>query len=186
MSRVLKITKPDGIYFITCTVTGWVDIFSRIHYRKIIIDSLNFCRKEKGLRIHAYVIMSNHIHLVVSRTGTESTLSDIIRDFKKFTSRQIINAIKLLPESRKEWMLTIFSNAGRGNANNKYYQFWQQDNHPIELKSTKFLEQKIYYIHQNPVRAGVVLSAEDYLFSSANDYRGKSSESILEIDMLEW
>ena len=81
MSRVLKITGPDGMYFVTCTVVHWVDVFTRVEYRKLVVDSLIHCQKEKGLRIHAYVIMSNHIHLLLSRTETANLLSDILRDF---------------------------------------------------------------------------------------------------------
>jgi REP element-mobilizing transposase RayT len=186
MSRVLKITEPDGLYFVTCTVVNWIDVFTRLEYRKIVIDSLAHCQAAKGLRLHAYVVMSNHLHMIISRGETENTLSDILRDFKKFTSKQIIEAIKIVPESRREWMLAQFSAAGKHNANNKQYQFWQQDNHPVELRTVKFLEQKLHYVHQNPVRAGLVFQAEDYKFSSACVYRGKAWESLLEIDMLEW
>jgi putative transposase len=187
MSSVLKITEPDGLYYVTCTVINWIDVFTRLEYRKIVIDSLAHCQREKGLRLHAYVIMSNHLHMIISRSGaTEHTLSDILRDFKKFTSKQIIEAMKVIPESCREWMLAQFSAAGKHNSNNKQYQFWQQDNHPVELRSIKFIEQKLYYIHQNPVLAGIVYEAADYKFSSAIVYRGKDWESLLEIDMLEW
>ena len=186
MSRVLKITDPEGMYFVTCTVVQWVDVFTRMEYRKIIVDSLKHCQKEKGLRIHAYVIMSNHIHFLLSRTETGSLLSDILRDFKKYTSKQIIETIKVIPESRREWMLAIFSKAGLHNSNNKNYQFWQQDNHPVSIETMKFLIQKINYIHENPVRAGLVFSAEEYPFSSAVAYAGLRFDSVLPIDILEW
>ena len=92
-------------------------------------------------------------------------------DFKKFTSKQIIKAIQDHPgESRKEWMLKIFNEAGIANSRNKKYQFWRQDNHPIELYSAAFTNQKIDYIHENPVMAGIVDKAEEYLYSSARDY----------------
>ncbi|MFZ4545004.1 MAG: REP-associated tyrosine transposase [Saprospiraceae bacterium] len=186
MSRVLKIKDPDGIYFVTCTIVAWVDLFTRVEHRKFVVDSLAYCQKEKGLRIHAYVVMSNHLHMVISSSEPDKHLSGILRDFKKFTAKQILEAIHLLPESRREWMLQIFSAAGKYNSNNKNFQIWQQDNHPIELRTLKFIEQKIYYIHQNPVRAGFVHKAEEYIFSSACVYRGKPWESLLDIEMLEW
>ncbi len=73
-------------------------------------------------------------------------------------------------ESRKDWMLKIFSAAGKQNSNNKNYQFWQQDNHPIELYDNYMMDQKLEYIHNNPVEAGIVLSPEDYLYSSDKNY----------------
>ncbi len=102
---------------------------------------------------------------------------DVLRDFKKFTSKQIIAAIedKENPESRSGWMLWLFKKAGQDNAKNTNYQFWKQENHPIELISNKFIDQKLpaaayRYIHENPVKAGLVDEPWEYRFSSARDY----------------
>jgi REP element-mobilizing transposase RayT len=114
--------------------------------------------------------MSNHLHLIAS--AKESNLSDILRDFKKFTSKQIIKAIlDNEHESRKEWMLSIFKQAGEENSRNSEYQFWRQDNQPKELYSSSFVFQKLSYIHNNPVEAGIVDKPEEYLHSSARDYK---------------
>ena len=99
--------------------------------------------------------------------------SDVIRDFKKFTAKQIIEAIENSNESRKEWLLKKFAFAGARNSNNKTYQFWQQDYHAIELSYDKMWRQRTDYIHNNPVRAGIVEHAEDYLYSSARFYYNK-------------
>ena len=102
-----KIRDKEGIHFITFAVTEWVDVFTRREYRDIVLDSIKHCQKEKGLVLHAWCLMSNHVHLVVSAKNNDT--SDILRDFKKFTSKQIIKAIEENPgESRKEWMLKIF------------------------------------------------------------------------------
>jgi hypothetical protein len=107
--------------------------------------------------------------LIVS--SKSESLSDILRDFKKFTSKQIIAAITDNPkESRREWMLEIFQKEGSQNSRNSEYQFWRQDNQPMELYSSAFIFQKLNYIHQNAVEAGIVERAEDYLYSSARDY----------------
>ena len=96
-----KIRDKEGIHFVTFAVTEWVDTFTRKEYRDIVLDSIRYCQKEKGLLLHAYCIMSNHLHLVVSAVNNDT--SDILRDFKKFTSKQIIKAIQDHPgESRKE------------------------------------------------------------------------------------
>jgi REP element-mobilizing transposase RayT len=127
--------------------------------------------------------MSNHVHLVFSRSGQYSH-SDILRDLKKFTSKKLIEAIESNPvESRKEWMLNIFRNAGQHQGNNKEYQFWQQNNHPIELFSPVVTFHKIDYVHNNPVAAGIVSEAEHYSHSSSRDYSG--IKGILDIEILE-
>ena len=101
------------------------------------------------------------------------TRSDIIRDLKKFTSKQIIQSIAKKPrESRKEWLLAMFSNARTFNPNNTKYQFWRQDNHPIECftATVTVTQQKLDYIDNNPVKEGIVAFAEQYIYSSAANY----------------
>lgn len=127
--------------------------------------------------------MSNHVHLVVSAKNNDT--SDILRDFKKITCKQVIRAItENEQESRREWMLEIFKKAGAANSRNSVYQFWRQDNQPKELFSEKFTEQKLNYIHSNPVDAGIVEKVEEYLYSSARDYYYGKQCGLLEIDFL--
>ena len=170
----------------TCTVVGWIDIFSRKNYRDIVMDCLNFCRTKKGLLIFAYIVMTNHLHLVV-QAGPKSTysLSEIIRDFKKYTATNILDAIQKEPESRREWLMHMFSYYAKYNKNNRNFQLWQQDNHPIALYSDKVTWQKINYIHDNPVRAGIVKNPEDYIYSSAINYLTENKQGIIEIDLLD-
>ncbi len=178
-----KIKNKEGIHFITFAVVEWVDVFTRKQYRDILVDSIRHCQQEKGLLVHAWCIMSNHVHLVISARNNDT--SDILRDFKKFTSKQLIRAIaENETESRREWMLPIFSSAGTSNSRNSGFQFWRQDNHPKELFSDKFTEQKLNYIHNNPVDAGIVDKAEEYLYSSARDYYYGKQCGLLEIDFL--
>lgn len=113
--------------------------------------------------------MSNHVHMIIGTSG--SKMEDIVRDLKRHTSKKILKAIQENPmESRREWMLQLFEQAGKRNSNNKYYQFWQQHNHPIELFANKIMDQKLNYIHNNPVKAGIVAIPEHYIYSSAIDY----------------
>jgi len=164
-----KIKNKEGTYFVTFSVVEWVDIFTRRNYQEILIDSLKFCQKEKGLVIYAWCLMSNHIHLIVS--AKKSDLSDILRDFKKFTSKKLIKSIlNNSAESRKKWIIKIFRKAGINNIRNKEHQFWRQESQPKELFSEKFISQKLDYIHNNPIEAGLVEKAEDYLLSSAKNY----------------
>ena len=166
----------------TFTVVGWLDVFSRKRYRDIFIDSMKFCIQNKGLRVHAYVIMSNHIHVIFSaREGYQ--ISDIVRDIKRHTATTIIkDLIKGQGESRSEWMLRLFKYFAKFNANNEKFQLWKKGNKPIELISPKWLNQKLAYIHLNPVRAGIVSKAEHFVYSSANYYL--NDQGILAVDKL--
>jgi putative transposase len=173
MTTGYRIDKQDAAYFTTLTVVEWVDLFVRDNYKQLIADSLNYCVKEKGLEIFAYVIMTNHIHLI-SRAKF-ANLSDIHRDFKKYTSNKLIEEIQNGLESRKDWMLEIFRSAAAKHERNKKFQVWIQDNHAEEVYSAKFTLSKIKYIHNNPVEEGIVQFPEQYLYSSASDYAGRKS-----------
>ena len=149
---------------------NWIDALSRPVYKDILVDSINHCQQEKGLIINGWVIMSNHVHLI-ARSLEGFQLADIMRDLKKFTSEKIEEAIRQNTfESRKDWILWLFKRAGEKNSNNKNFQFWQQDNHPVELYGYETLQQKLNYLHENPVRAGIVYEAWHYKYSSAIDY----------------
>lgn len=106
MSNRYKIKNQKGLYFLTLTVVGWIDIFSRKSYRDVIIESLDFCQKKKGLRVHGYVIMTNHIHLIVSSVGSQ-TISEIFKDFKSYTATTILKSLPQSRESRWEWLLYL-------------------------------------------------------------------------------
>lgn len=109
-------------------------------------------------------------------------LSDVLRDFKKFTAFKILEAIQAnSKESRKGWMLWIFRKAGEKNNRNKEFQFWQQDNHPIECDTNDIIDTRLIYIHENPIRAGVVRYEQDYAYSSAIDYYTEG-KGLIEID----
>ena len=165
------ISDQNAVYFLTFTITDWVDIFTRPGYKTIIVDSLNYCTESKGLTLYAWCLMTNHLHLV-ARAKDNYRMSDIIRDFKKFTAKRIIEIIKSEPESRREWLLYRFSFAGKFDNRIKNYKVWQDISHPIVLDSEYIINQKINYIHENPVRAMIVYNPEDYLFSSAGDFAG--------------
>ncbi|WP_366183523.1 transposase [Flavobacterium ovatum] len=168
MQEGYKIRDQSLPHFITATVVDWVDVFTRKTYRDIVIESIEHCIKHKSMILYGYVIMSNHIHIVIQ--SSDGKLSDLLRDFKKFTATKIIEKIKTDPESRREWMLERFKNSTETHSRNKNYQFWQYGNHPEEIYSDKFMWSKLDYIHLNPVRAGIVEKASHYLYSSASNY----------------
>ena len=173
------IRDQEKIHFITATVVDWVDVFTRKSYKDVVIDSLEYCVKKKDMLLYGYVIMSNHIHLIIqSKNGK---LSDLVRDFKKFTAKNILEKIITEPESRREWLLERFKKATETHVRNKNYQFWQYGNHAEEIYSHKFMWSKLDYIHLNPVRAGIVEKASHYRYSSASNYVGNEGLVAIEI-----
>lgn len=169
----------DELYFVTSTVVDWIDIFTRPKYKHIILESLSYCQEKKGLKIYAWVLMSNHIHLIVS-SANEASVSDILRDFKKFTSKRILAELEIDPkESRREWMLDRFRFAGANDKKISKYRFWQEGCYPELIYLYDFYLQKLNYIHNNPVRQEIVSKPEDYLYSSAVNYTGE--KGLLEV-----
>lgn len=183
MSEKYKVHDQDRPYFITFAVEGWVDVFTRQKYKDIILESLRFCQKEKGLIIYGWCLMTNHIHLIVGRRG-EQKIEAIIRDFKKYTSVHICRSIEAnAVESRKFWMLNIFKSAGLDSKKHVKYKFWQNEYHPVELYNNSMIDQKLAYVHDNPVKEGIVEKPEDYLYSSARNYAGM--KGLLEIEFMD-
>jgi len=170
MSRNYKFHNPEGIYFISFAVVKWLDVFTRNEYKQVIIDSLHYCQKEKGMEIFAWCIMTNHVHLIF-RIVNGLLPEQVIGDLKRFTSKKIVREItENIRESRREFLLACFKESASKSSNVEGYQFWQHDNHPIELWSNKVIAEKINYIHANPVVKGLVYQPEDYVYSSARDY----------------
>ena len=184
MSTGYHINEPEGLYYVTLQVIDWIDVFTRPAYKEMIVENLAYCQKHKGLNLFAYVVMSNHVHLLVQ--SQNANLSDTLRDFKSYTSKIILDAIEQGNESRKTWMLRQFAQAAGKHRRNSHYQFWTHENHAEHIYSDKFIEQKIEYIHQNPVRASYVRLPEDYIFSSASNYAGLPSVLEVEIMSLLW
>ena len=170
MGLAYVIKDQGGVHFITCTVHQWADVFTRKEYIDILLESIRFCQKEKGLLVFAWVVMTNHIHLIVK--SENDNLSDIIRDFKKFTASKIVKAIKDNPkESRKNWLLWLFRKEEK-------IWFWEAGYHAEEIRTSAFFETKLRYLHLNPVRAGFVEKEEEYIHSSCGDYYGLRKGSI--------
>jgi len=184
MSTKYKFKNDDGTYFISFSTVGWIDVFTRKDYKDIIVENIRFCQNEKGLELFAWCLMTNHVHLI-ARAKEGFLLENILRDFKKHTSKVMIKTISNnLYESRREWMIELFGRAGKNNKSNKDFQFWNQDNHPIEIWSEKVIHQKLTYLHNNPVVEGYVDKAEEYLYSSARDYYYDKNCGLLDITFI--
>lgn len=178
MSDKYKIAEKDKAYFVTLTVVGWIDVFIRNNHKLAIVESLRYCQQNKGLEIYGWCLMSSHLHMICKAEG-ENTLSEILRDFKKYTAKKIIHQIIEEPESRREWMLQYFRNRGENLTRIKEYKFWKDGNQAKIIYSSDFFDEKLNYIHNNPVEDMIVEHPEDYLLSSARNYAGL--DSLIEI-----
>jgi REP element-mobilizing transposase RayT len=171
MSRNYKFRNPEGLYFISFATVYWVDVFVRKMYFDCIAENLNYCAAHKGMEIYSWCIMPSHIHLIFRSTIQKP--EELIRDFKSLTSKKLIALIDgNNQESRREWLLNSFKKAAANNSNNTKNQFWQQHNKPVELWSSGVIQQKMDYVHNNPVEAGFVENDYEYMYSSARDYCG--------------
>jgi REP element-mobilizing transposase RayT len=174
---------PEGgtPYFCTCTIMGWLAVFNAPPYFQIIIDSLNYCRQHKGILLNGYVIMPNHLHLILlPLQGID--LSGVMRDFKRYTSRAIT---KQLQADKHVSFLRFFERAAAAAGGKSDYKVWREEFHPEELHTRKWFEQKLRYIHENPVRKGFVDEAAHWRYSSARNYE-HGDHSVIEVDFLDW
>lgn len=175
-----KIRDQYGLFFMTFTIVDWIDLLSRQLYRDILIKNMKYCTNAKNLSIGAYVIMTNHMHVIwQSKSGD---LSGVVRDYKSFCTKELIKAIENNAESRREWLIRAFRFHAGSTNQNKDYKIWTNDNCPEQIYSEKFMRTKLDYIHDNPVRAGWVEKPEDYLYSSASNYI--LGRGIMDIDYL--
>ena len=167
-----SIKDQQGQYFVTFTVKQWIDVFTRKEYKDLFLDSIRHCQQEKGLLVYAWVMMSNHVHMIIATEKLK--LSDVIRDLKKFTAKKIVHAIEENErESRKRWLLWLLKEE-------EQITFWKEGYHGEEIFTHEFFEQKLDYIHMNPVKAGIVEKEEEYLYSSCGDYYG-TRKGLLEL-----
>jgi len=173
LGEAYQITDQSEIYFVTIQVVAWVDVFTRQRNKDVVIESLQYCQENKGLLIYAFVIMSNHIHMIVR--SEKNDLSGTIRDFKKHVSKELKkNIFDNKKESRRDWMQVVFEYHAKHNKRVGAFQLFTHHNHAVLLDTSEAFESRESYIHENPVRAGIVRNAEDYLYSSAGVYYGES------------
>lgn len=180
MKRYRIVTSETTFYYSTCTIIYWIPLFQSESYFKIIIESLKYCQRNKGLILHGYIIMPTHLHLITSHHQNEK-FSNIMRDFKHFTSSQIITTLQ---DDNKLYYLSIVEKAAQKRTINQHYKVWKDEYHPIALKSGKWFNQKLHYMHANPVRKGFVDKPEAWKYSSARNWL-LNDHSIIKITKLD-
>ena len=162
-----------SIYFLTLTVIEWIDIFTNEDYLRVLSDSMNYCIDNKGLVVNGYVFMTNHIHLLTDAQESIN-LDDIISDFKRYSTKKIINLVKT---DNRSYIIRLLYKSYKKKEENRL-QIWQPNNWPEVVENQKFYNQKLDYIHNNPVLQGFVNDPCKWRYSSARDYYSKEEGSI--------
>jgi len=167
------ISEQRACYYLTFYVVDGIDVFIRPVFKQIIVESLNYFTEKKGLTIHAWCLMTNHLHLM-AQAEQDYSLSLLANDFKKFTSKIILEDIDAEPELRRNWIIKKFEEASTSLKLIDKFQVWQPRICPvyIDMKNQEAISDQIEHIHKHPVRDRIVSRAEDYLHSSARDYAG--------------
>jgi len=161
-----RIFSTEHPHFLTCTIVGWLPVFTRPETVQIVYDSWHWLRENRGVQIYGYVILENHLHLVAS----SNNLAEDIGDFKSFTARKIID---LLEARKAELLLKQLKWNKEKHKTDREYQLWQEGSHPQEIQDDRMMEQKLEYIHNNPVARGFVDETVHWRYSSARDYAGR-------------
>ena len=177
-----RITDDAHVYFVTYSIVDWLPVFISEAACKIVTDSLKFCHQKKNLRINAFVIMPTHMHAIVFDADfNNEQLQQSLTDFRKFTGRSLSDfCAGHMPKCFHE-TLRASSTADRER------RFWQPSRHPEGLQMEKFWRQKLDYLHENPVRKGLVTRAAYWRYSSAAYYISDGVEPCdVTISAIDW
>ncbi|MGZ5208157.1 MAG: REP-associated tyrosine transposase [Sulfuricurvum sp.] len=162
-------------YFITCTILHWIPIFTRVETAQIVLESLNYLQKSDNLKIYAYVILENHLHLIAS----SDDISKSMQKFKSFTAKEILHYLQKQNAKTILDQLAFYKKAHKIETS---YQLWQEGIHPKRIQDEAMMIERINYIHQNPLKRGYVDEAKHWRYSSARDY--EDIEGLLEVERL--
>jgi len=160
-----KIYEPTAPHFMTCTILHWIPIFTRVQTTDIIFDSLKYLQKKDNLKIYAYVILENHLHLVAS----SDNIGETMKAFKTHTAREILKYLQKENASTILEQLAFYKKAHKKTAT---YQLWQEGIQAKLIVNEKMMLDRINYIHNNPVKRGYIEDASCWRYSSDRDYEG--------------
>jgi REP element-mobilizing transposase RayT len=158
-----KIYEPTHPHFVTCTILHWIPLFTRKESVQIILDCFEFLKKKDNMKLYAYVILENHLHLVLESDDLTKTMES----FKKFTAKKIL---ELLKRENVKSILDQLAFYKKAHHKEKNFQVWEEGYQPKLLQSHAMMISKIRYIHNNPVKRGYVDKAIHWRYSSARDY----------------
>lgn len=176
-----RIKDENAPYYLTCATVNWINAFATQKCKEVFVDGLKFCIKNKGLRVFGWVLMDNHFHMIaMAKDGYQ--LSGIIRDFKKHVTKELIKVFTENNVNQNMAMIEEMLKAGMQNSKKQIHQLWQNDNHPIYMYKSETINQKLKYIHYNPVKADIVQYPEEYEYSSARNYAGL--DGLIEVEFV--
>jgi len=158
-----RINEPESAHFVTSTVVEWLPVFTTKACCDIVVRSLEYCRKHKGLRVYAWVILDNHFHAIVAGP----TLAGTLRDLRKFTAHEVLAQLKA---EGREWLLNQLAYFCAAHKTGSAHQIWHEGVHPQQIVNDKMMLQKLEYLHNNPVKRGFVASPEHWVYSSAHEW----------------
>jgi len=156
------VREKQRAHFVTSTIVEWLPIFTTSACCDILVQALAYCRTHKALRIYGWVIMPNHFHAVVDTVE----LSQVMADLKKFTARQLLEQLAV---ERRSWLVALLRSNRLRHKRDSTHQVWQEGFHPQAIYSDKTILQKLEYLQNNPVRAGLVSAPEHWRYSSAHE-----------------
>ena len=174
MSDKYKIFDGDEVYFVTFTIVEWIKVLADDSCKYLIIDAIKYYQANKGLIVYGYCIMPNHVHMIIQAVG-EFTISEILRDLKKFTARAIVNKLEQGKSEVHMEVLKQFSEAGKLLKRITNFKVWQDGTMAKLVYSNKFLMEKLSYIHNNPVEYELCNTPWQYKLSYASNYIEKES-----------
>ena len=160
-----KIYEPTHPHFITLTVLHWIPLFTNTKSVDILLESFKYLQESDNLKIYAYVILENHLHLVASSDDIAKT----IKKFKSYTAKKLL---ELLQKENIKTILEQLAFYKKAHKKTTTYQVWQEGMQPKLMENEKIMLQKIEYIHNNPLKRGYVDEAKHWRYSSARDYEG--------------
>jgi putative transposase len=160
-----RIFETEYPYLLTCTILGWLPVFTRPESVAIVFDSWKYLQQHKGLQIFGYVVLENHLHLIASAPN----LSQVIKSFKMFTARELI---KLLESHGAETLLRGLRALKLQHKTASEYQVWQEGSKPKQISTDEMMIQKLEYVYYNPVKRGYVDEPVHWRYSSARNYAG--------------
>ena len=164
MYRKYKIVDDFWCYFVTFSTIKWIRIFDYEEPRNIFINSVKFLQHSQGLQVHAYVIMPNHVHMIVSDKNKDNKrLKDVMTSLRSYSAKKIIEVIK----NKTPKFLPILK---KHNLKDRSLMLWQPGIWPKGIEFDEMYWQKIEYIHNNPVNAGLVELPEEWTYSSARQF----------------
>lgn len=177
MRSSYKILNKEGLFFVTSTIVDWIPVFKTHDEYQILIEAIKYNQIHKNLKLYCYVLLPEHFHLIV----TGDNLTNIFKSIKGYTAKEII---KFLIRDKKSVILDKFREFKKEFKTKSEYQIWQESFHPQEILSDNIFQQKIDYIHMNPVRKSLVEEPEDWRYSSACFF-SKGVEGVLRLNGLD-